>query len=185
MDDMDERVLAAIRRIAEVIQSDQVSVNDYVRHRDYDSEPSQITAIRRFGTWSKAVQAAGLSPNPGQNNKKVPDKDALNAVRRAAREFSRETGKLQSEMTQHWYNQWRMRQIGDDFLGLAVLSKRWGGWAQVKDAANVPDKVARAAPASSSRTGSAKSGAKKAAVTKSASRKAVAAKKPRRARPAK
>lgn len=137
VDDIYERILAAIRRVAEETGSDQVSVDDYVRYRIRPDEPSQITAIRRFGSWSNAVSAAGLRPNLGSRGKRVSDAEALAAVRTAAAAYAKETGRPKHRMTQAYYNGWRAQQPDENHLGLAVLADRFGGWADVLSAAKL------------------------------------------------
>lgn len=53
----DAELLADLRRVAQLLNSSAVSMPKYHEHGQYDF----TTVARRFGTWNKAILAAGLS----------------------------------------------------------------------------------------------------------------------------
>lgn len=127
---MNDKVVAAIRRIAAELGTTTLSHGAYMKHLQ-QGEPSGITAIRRFGTWKKAVLAAGLEPHPYSRGGevRVTDSEALSLIRHAAADYSTTTGNEGSRMTQAYYRQWRQKNGG---LGLENLVKRYGLWVDVK-----------------------------------------------------
>ena len=58
-----EEILADIRRVAEVVQTKIVTMKMYAEHGKYH----EATPQRRFGSWNKAVIAAGLQVANEQN----------------------------------------------------------------------------------------------------------------------
>jgi len=53
----DEKLIADLKRVAEISQTNKVTQQIYSKHGKYD-----VTNLgRRFGTWNKALEAAGLS----------------------------------------------------------------------------------------------------------------------------
>ena len=67
----EEELLKDLRRVAELLEQESVSKNEYCTH----GNAGVNTFRRRFGSWSLAVAAAGLKPYwPCKQSKKVDGK---------------------------------------------------------------------------------------------------------------
>lgn len=85
-----EEIIAELRRVAEKLQTPHLSHTEFGRN----SRISVTTIKNRFGTWNKAVEAAGLSPIPrggfpGQHSPRRPDDEYLEEVIRLTRELGK------------------------------------------------------------------------------------------------
>ncbi len=60
MDEKQEEVIREIRRVASLLGSNSLSQSEFGRH----SRLSTSTIKGRFGSWTAAIEAAGLTPNP-------------------------------------------------------------------------------------------------------------------------
>jgi hypothetical protein len=81
-DHEEETLLSEIRRVAELIESEFITISEFDRH-------SRITASglgRRFGSWSKTLQKAGLAHRFARPSIYLSDKDLLEKLRQVAKE---------------------------------------------------------------------------------------------------
>lgn len=100
------------------------------RHFDaMDDTCSSSAIMRRFGSWSKAKEKAGvgedLSSHTGRN-KKYSDHDVLNHIRECAR---RNDGKVTVELLQN----------EGDLVAPSVAVERFGSWLEAKKEAGIDD----------------------------------------------
>lgn len=105
--DRDE-VIAEIKRVASLLGRDRVSVSEFRRHGKVGTD----LVAARFGTWNKALEAAGLVPI--EEFKRIDDGDL-------EEEFRRVHAKLGKVPT---YNEFRL----ESRFSPATYKKRFGGW---------------------------------------------------------
>lgn len=91
---------------------------------DADGYPSQSPYFARWGSWARALEAAGLEPRK-QGRHALPDEDLLADLRDLA-----ESG------TYPTYEEVRER---DDMTDPETYASRWGSWVDALEAAGVHD----------------------------------------------
>jgi hypothetical protein len=115
------RVVAEIQRVAAMLGVDRLSQRQF----DASHEIAGLTtAGYQFGSWNRAVKAAGLEPyEPGASNQqaKLSDDDLLEEIVR----LHRELGKTPSERELARFGQYSPKPY----------KARWGSWVAAKEAA--------------------------------------------------
>jgi uncharacterized protein (DUF433 family) len=119
----DEELLEAIRVVSEELGRTP-SAKDYARLARGRRLPSLPTIHKRLGSWSAAVQAAGMTPNPRRRTY-VRRWDAAEC-RRALERLIDELGRIPTY--QHYE---ALSQQRDDLPSGPTLRNRLGPWSQV------------------------------------------------------
>lgn len=115
------RVIAEIQRIADKLNVDRLSSNDFDLHHELSG---LSTAGYQFGSWNRAVVAAGLHPNePGYSNKgpKLSDEELLTEIIRVHRQL----GKKPSEREISHFGNYSVRPY----------KARWGTFSAAREVA--------------------------------------------------
>lgn len=115
------RVIAEILRVANMLGVDRLSQNDFDKHHQL---ASLSTAGYQFGSWNRAVKAAGLEPyESGKNNvgPKLSDEELLLEIIR----LHGELGKTPSERELARFGKFSPKPYRD----------RWGSWTKARNAA--------------------------------------------------
>jgi hypothetical protein len=119
--DRQRQVIAEIQRVADMLSVDRLSQREFDKHHQL---VSLSTAGYQFGSWNRAVRAAGLEPyKSGQSNPgpKLSDDDLLQEIIRLGQQL----GKDPSER--------EMARFG--LFSPRPFKKRWGSWIAAKEAA--------------------------------------------------
>lgn len=117
-----EDILGALRGVAERAGLDTLSGGPggtYVKHRREGDPSHQIIALR-FGSWNKALDAAGLSHNPRSSK---PLRWSAEQVVESAVAFLREEG---LEASSSKYDEWATQR--GDTPGIHVVRRSMSGW---------------------------------------------------------
>jgi hypothetical protein len=116
-----QRVIAEIQRIARMLDVRRLSQSDFDKHHQLGCVS---TAGYQFGSWNRAVRAAGLEPfDSGQSNRgpKIADDELLDEIVR----LHRQLGKPPSEREMARFGQYSPKPYKD----------RWGSWTAAREAA--------------------------------------------------
>lgn len=116
-----QRVIAKIQRIAAMLGVDRLSKREFDTHHKLTGVS---TAGYQFGSWNRAVRAAGLEPyEPGPSNvgSKIADDDLLREIICV----HRQVGKIPSEREMARFGRYSPKPFKD----------RWGSWVAARDAA--------------------------------------------------
>jgi hypothetical protein len=119
--DRQQRVIAEIQRVAAMLGVDRLSQRDFDKHHQL---AGLTTAGYQFGSWNRAVRAAGLEPyEPGGNNQgpKLDDDELLQEIIRVHRQLA----KPPSEREMARFGQYSPKPY----------KARWGSWVAARDAA--------------------------------------------------
>lgn len=84
-DHEEETLLDEIRRVAELIESEFITISEFDRH-------ARITASglgQRFGSWSKALQKAGLAHRFARPSIYLSDEDLLKKLKQVSKEIGK------------------------------------------------------------------------------------------------
>ncbi len=114
------RVVEEIQRVAQSLGVDRLSQREFDRHHKL---AGCSTAGYQFGSWNRAVQAAGLEPyeaGKGNAGPKLSDTELLEEIIR----LHAELGKEPSETEMARFGTYSPQPY-----------KRWGGWSAAKIAA--------------------------------------------------
>ncbi|MCJ7509798.1 MAG: hypothetical protein MUP14_02795 [Dehalococcoidia bacterium] len=85
-----QAILEDIRRVARLLGGKSVSLAEFRRH----GTTSFRKVVRAFGTWGKAIAAAGLTPlkgSPGYPRTRLGQEDIISEIRRIARLLDRQS----------------------------------------------------------------------------------------------
>jgi len=98
----DEEILSDLRRVSDLLNSSKVTQKLYGEHGQYDWS----NVGRRFGTWNKALEAAGLSLS---NQRNIPDETLFENILRLWQHFGRQPRRAElvqppSTISQSAYN---------------------------------------------------------------------------------
>ncbi len=93
-----QEVIAELRRVAEFLQTNSLSITQFNQHGRISAD----TVARTFGSWNEAIEAAGLvSVLPGQNlvghPRTIDDDDLLREIVRLTQELGKQP--TQNQMT--------------------------------------------------------------------------------------
>lgn len=118
MDKRDE-ILAEIRRVASKLNTERLTGKDFGRN----SKISTSTVKSVFGSWNRAIEAAGMAPitNFIPEHKEIPDEDLMTEIIR----LTKELGKRPSGS--------EMNALGK--FSAKPYSKRWGTFAKGREIA--------------------------------------------------
>lgn len=87
--DKKEQILQEIRRVANAISPEPLTYEKFKR----TSSISISTLLNHFGTFNRAVEAAGFKPNPVSLNvsgsKRIPDEELMKAIGELWKKFGR------------------------------------------------------------------------------------------------
>jgi len=106
------RVIAEIQRVAQILATDRLSKRDFDKHHQL---VGLSTAGYQFGSWNRAVRAAGLEPREsGQSNlgPKLCDEELLREIIRLHQQLGKQPSASE------------MARFG-----------QWGSWVSARDAA--------------------------------------------------
>lgn len=108
------------------------------------SWPKRVTIIKRFGSWRKALEAAGMPCNRNYltNKKKYTDEEIINALRDAAKagifstqaytKYAKEKSMPSVALIQHRFGSWRAaQQAAGIFLPFKRTNKKLNHFIQV------------------------------------------------------
>jgi Homing endonuclease associated repeat len=115
------RVIVEIQRVAEKLGVDRLSQDDFDTHHELTGVS---TAGYQFGSWNRAVKAAGLEPyEPGPSNTgpKISDEELLLDILHVHRQL----GKKPSEREMARFGRYSPKPYKD----------RWGSWVAARAAA--------------------------------------------------
>ncbi len=119
--DRQQRVIAEIQRAATMLGVDRLSQRDFDKHHQL---AGLSTAGYQFGSWNRAVRAAGLEPyESGFSNQgpKLADDELLQEIIRV----HRQVGKLPSMREMARFGRYSPQPY----------KARWGSWVAARDAA--------------------------------------------------
>lgn len=122
----DADLIAALRTVA---SDGLLSGSTYQRSASSRGLPTRVTIVNRFGTWTRALAAAGLNPTPMEGppgQRQYPDADILGAVRAAAAD-----GATTFDGYMLWAQQREGRPSG------STVRLRFGTWSAAQRAAMV------------------------------------------------
>ena len=112
-----EEIIAEIQRVAKHLGSECVSQSDFERHGTMSV--SGITYV--FGSWNRAIRAAGLKPFASSPRNQISDAELMQEVIR----LTRELGKIPSDREMGSHGRYCPRPY----------VKRWGTFAKARTAA--------------------------------------------------
>ena len=113
----ESELIADLKRVANELQKNSVSMSEY----DTRSKFHSVTLANRFGSWSKAVEKAGLSPT---SLKKISDEKLLEDLKLVAKKIHKPSLK-KDEYNEHGQ------------FGLGIFAKRFGSWNKALDKAGL------------------------------------------------
>lgn len=116
----DQAIFQEIRRVAALVKQPTLSATEFRKH----SRVHSSTAVKRFGGWRKALEAAGLSVRIDSSNQPVPREDAISELRRVA-----EVLQTKSFTKQQFEGHARFRAD--------VVTRRFGTWHRAMRAAGL------------------------------------------------
>lgn len=116
MDKKDE-IIAELLRVAKILQASKFTKQQFNQH----SRIHPATVERGFGTWNKALVAAGLTPTPSFEDSKVSDDDYLMEII----ELTKEIGKQPTTYELHARGHFTAKPY----------RQRWGSWPSALRAA--------------------------------------------------
>jgi hypothetical protein len=76
-----EAILSAINRVATIVTSPKISIAEFRKH----SRVSPHTVRRRFGTWEKALRAAGIGERFDSTNRLIVREKVIAELQRVSR----------------------------------------------------------------------------------------------------
>lgn len=90
MPDKKDRILDEIRRVANLLRKDSISIREFTQN----SRVSESTVSNTFGSWNRAIDAAGLKPNlPGvseaMKRTKISEDELLAEINRLTDELGK------------------------------------------------------------------------------------------------
>lgn len=114
------RVIAEIQRVARLMNATRLSKREFDKHHDLGG---LSTAGYQFGSWNRAVRAAGLDPNPqgGTSEPDIDDNDLLQEIIR----LHHHLGKQPSESEMARFGKFSPKPYKD----------RWRTFAKAREAA--------------------------------------------------
>jgi hypothetical protein len=115
----ESELIADLKRVANELQKNSVSCSEYNTRGRFHSD----TLARRFSSWSKAVEKAGLAKVP-RNIKQITDEELLVDLKLVAKQIQ------MSGLTRDEYS-----ERGQ--FSYANLSKRFGSWNKALDKAGL------------------------------------------------
>ena len=104
----DEELIADLQRVASVLNSDTVTMDEYNQHGNYHS----TTLTRRFGSWFSCLDISGLRHSRAAIN--IPDSDLLDDIERVWILLGRQPSYSQMQI----YTKFSMK----------TYENRFGGW---------------------------------------------------------
>lgn len=116
-----DAIKTAIQRVASYLGKTP-TIQDYKRERKSD-EPSLEQVTYRLGTWSSAVQSAGLEPNPSQS----PPRQPVITKQQLVDEFIRVANGLGKIPGSHQFR-------ANACFSWVPYKTNWGSWRQAVDA---------------------------------------------------
>ena len=84
-DHSDEAILNEIRRVAALVMTPTLPTRAFRKH----SRVSPTTAKKRFGSWQKALEAAGLADRYDSSSQTVTPEEVLAEIKRVAAIFDK------------------------------------------------------------------------------------------------
>lgn len=105
---LDEDLIADLQRVAALLRADTVTMDEYNQHGQFHS----TTLTRRFGSWFKCLDAAGLRHSRAAIN--IPEQDLLNDIERIWILLGKQPSYSQMQM----YTKYSMK----------TYENRFGGW---------------------------------------------------------
>jgi hypothetical protein len=117
-----EQMIAEIQRVAKLLGANRVSQDDFEKH----GEMSLSGVTYHFGSWNRAIEAAGLEVYDRQAAMSVPilsDSELLEEIIR----LTRELGKRPTEREMGAFGRFSPKPYSD----------RWGTFAKARDVAYV------------------------------------------------
>ncbi|MBI2844632.1 MAG: hypothetical protein HYX78_14660 [Armatimonadetes bacterium] len=111
-----EEIIAELRRVANIIQTQQVTKRQFKLH----GKMSTSTVDHTFGSWNEAIVAAGLIPTPMSQlptevgMRRLPDNDLLQEIVRLTSELGQRPTTLQFSARRK--------------ISLDTYRRRWGSW---------------------------------------------------------
>jgi hypothetical protein len=124
-----DRLVNEIRRIAAILGVDRLTQREFDR---YHSFGCLSTVGYQFGSWNRAVVAAGLKPNQSGGADREPVLDATELLEEILR-LSDELKKLPSERELSRFGKFSLKPYRD----------RWGTFNRAKEAAEAYEKERR------------------------------------------
>jgi hypothetical protein len=115
------RVIEEIRRVAKELGVDRLSQREFDKHHKL---AGCSTAGYQFGSWNRAVRAAGLEPYEAGKNDQGPKLSDDELLREVIRVHS-QLGKHPSEREMARFGQFSPKPYKD----------RWGSWVKARQAA--------------------------------------------------
>jgi hypothetical protein len=115
------RVIAEIQRVARMLNVTRLSSADFDKHHE---RGCLSTAGYQFGSWDRAVRAAGLEPpEPGGSNRgpKITTEELLAEIIRVHRQLRKTPTECE------------MARFGQ--YGPKPYMERWGSWTAAREAA--------------------------------------------------
>lgn len=119
--DRQQRVIAEIQRVAAMLGVERLSKRDFDKHHEL---AGLSTAGYQFGSWNRAVRAAGLEPyESGRSNQgpRIADEELLREIIRVHQQL----GKVPSEREMARFGRYSPKPY----------KARWGSWVTAREAA--------------------------------------------------